>query len=292
MLLLNIDLPSKSRALLIAISDMANFDFLSFFDSTTYFFGSYAFTPSTRTPFKPSFVDLYPSMNFIENLGTSFYFIILAFVGRLLLLELTFIRKYFRLNNSALNWVIKKLKNKLTAEFYIRIFLQTHFGLLFSSMINLQTGSFATTWLDYLCMALSCLTLLFNAAFQFFAAHKVYRLWKTKTLISNAEEKRWGILYTQYLSPMNSGLAKLEFESFQMMRRVITVCTLMWVPSTPGIQIGFLLYTCTFWSGYTLSCRPFESLLRNCQEVFNNSCFSILLYLGFEFTPFCTDAET
>jgi hypothetical protein len=209
MLLLNIDLPRKSRTLLVEISNMANFDVLSFFDSTTYFFGAYALTPSIRTPLKPAFVDLYPSMNFIENLGTSFYFIILAFVARLFLFELTLIRKYLKLNISALNWVIKKLKNKLTVEFYLRIFLQTHFGLLFSSLLNLQTGSLNTTSLDYFCMVLSCLTLLFNVFFQLFAAYKIYRLWKSKTIISNAEEKRWGILYTNYLSPTNSSLVKL-----------------------------------------------------------------------------------
>ena len=171
MLLLNVSLPKKTENLLKYVSDMANFDFLSFFDSTTYLFGSYAINPEIRKPFKQSFVHLYPSMTFIENLGTSFYIIVLAFIARFFLWELIMIRKYLKLNIKALNWVILKLKKNLTVEFYIRILLQTQFGLLFSSLLNLQASSLTTKWLDYFCLVISCLTLLFNFCFQFFAAY-------------------------------------------------------------------------------------------------------------------------
>lgn len=76
------------------------------------------------------------------------------------------------------------------------------------------------------------------------------------------------------------------------MRRLFTVLLLMYVPNgTPGILIGLLIYTCTFWAGYTLECRPFESKQRNYQEAFNNICFSFMLCLCFMFTPFCTDEK-
>jgi hypothetical protein len=34
---------------------------------------------------------------------------------------------------------------------------------------------------------------------------------------------------------MNQKLLKIQFESLQMMRRVITVCVLLWLPSIPGL---------------------------------------------------------
>jgi hypothetical protein len=71
----------------------------------------------------------------------------------------------------------------------------------------------------------------------------------------------------------------------------MTVCVLIWVPSTPGLQIGTLMWTCTFWSGYVLYYKPFATKGRNYQEVFNNSCFYILLSICFQFTPFFTDED-
>ena len=74
-----------------------------------------------------------------------------------------------------------------------------------------------------------------------------------------------------------------------MIRRLLTVCVLIWVPLMPGIQIGILMWTCTFWSGYALHYKPFASKNRIYQEVFNNSCFYVLLSICFQFTPFYTE---
>jgi hypothetical protein len=106
-LLLNVEMPLDSRSLLVQISDMANFDVLSAFDSTTYIFGSYAFNPEIRKPYRPIYQDLYPSMNVIENLGTSFYFIVLSFVARLVLFYLRLIQKLLKRRRiKALDWLI------------------------------------------------------------------------------------------------------------------------------------------------------------------------------------------
>jgi hypothetical protein len=45
-------------------------------------------------------------------------------------------------------------------------------------------------------------------------AVKVQNLWKRKILINPDEEKKWGLFYKQYLSPLNMHWAKLQFESF------------------------------------------------------------------------------
>ncbi len=118
---------------------MANFNVLSAFDSSTYIFGSYAFNPEIRKPYRPIYQDLYPSMNVIENLGTSFYFIVLSFVARLVLFYLRLIQKLLKRKRiKALDWLIHKLQKFLSWEFFFRLFLQTHFGLLFSSLLNMN----------------------------------------------------------------------------------------------------------------------------------------------------------
>ena len=137
MLLLNVEMPSESRSLLVQISDLANFDVLSKLDSTTYIFGSYAFNPEIRKPFKPIYQDLYPSMNLIENLGTSFYLTVLCFVAKLVTLYLNLIQKLIKRRIKALDWLKRKLVKLLSWEFFFRLFLQTHFGLLFSSLLNI-----------------------------------------------------------------------------------------------------------------------------------------------------------
>lgn len=190
-------------------------------------------------PFQPAYQELYPTMNVISNLGTSFYFIVFSSVARLFVLYLRLIQKRLKRGEYwAFDWLVNMLKRVFTRDLFIRLFLQIHFGLLFSSLLNLQAGALTTTWLDYICMILSCLILPFTVLFQIFAAYKVYRLWKRKILITPEEEKKWGIFYSPYLSqilPMNQKLFKLQFESLQMMRRVITVCVLMWLPSIPGL---------------------------------------------------------
>ena len=49
------------------------------------------------------------------------------------------------------------------------------------------------------------------------------------------------------------------------------------------------MWTCTFWSGYALHYKPFPNKRRIFQEVFNNSCFYVLLSICFQFTPFYDD---
>ena len=117
MLLLNVEMPSESRSLLVQISDLANFDVLSKLDSTTYIFGSYAFNPEIRKPFKPIYQDLYPSMNLIENLGTSFYLTVLCFVAKLVTLYLNLIQKLIKRRIKALDWLKKSWSSYCLGNF-------------------------------------------------------------------------------------------------------------------------------------------------------------------------------
>jgi hypothetical protein len=90
---------------------MANLDFLKSFNTTTYIFGSYAFNPEVMKPFTPVYQELYPSMNLIDSLGTSFYFIVFSFVARLFLLYLQLIQKRLKRGEYwALDWLIKMWK--------------------------------------------------------------------------------------------------------------------------------------------------------------------------------------
>ena len=94
---------------------MANFDFTGELDLTTYIFGSYAFNPEIRKPYKPEYKDLYSSMNVIENLGTSFYFILLSLIARLVLFYLSQIQKLLKQKRiRALDWLIRKLHGLLS----------------------------------------------------------------------------------------------------------------------------------------------------------------------------------
>lgn len=76
-------------------------------------------------------------MNLIENLGTSFYLTVLCFVAKLVTLYLHLIQKLIKRRIKALDWLKKKLVKLLSWEFFFRLFLQTHFGLLFSSLLNI-----------------------------------------------------------------------------------------------------------------------------------------------------------
>ena len=104
-------MPKESRSLLVPISEMANFNFLKAFNTTTYIFGSYAFNPEVMKPYKLVYTELYPSMNVIDNLGTSFYFIVFSLVARLFVLYLHLIQKRLKRNEYwALDWLINMLK--------------------------------------------------------------------------------------------------------------------------------------------------------------------------------------
>ena len=127
----------------MAISNIANFDLLNSFDFVTYIFGSYAFNHKTRDPYEERFRDLYSSCNIIENMGTNGFIIFFLLILKLISYYVRLINRWTKKKFKVIIWVSKKLKTYLGWPLIIRVFLQSHFQLLYSSLLNLLVAGIA-----------------------------------------------------------------------------------------------------------------------------------------------------
>jgi hypothetical protein len=116
-------MPPDPTALFSNLVDITTFEILNSSEITDFIFGTQSFTESTLDPLNDRLaLSSYNTSNFIYNMGTSFYIVMLALTLTLILWIVTVVNKKCG-GGTILIDVTDRFWRILTASFYLRLFI-------------------------------------------------------------------------------------------------------------------------------------------------------------------------
>jgi len=167
----------------------------------------------------------------------------------------------------------------------MRTYIETNFETILCCLINFYVLKFSMIG-DLLSSVTAILLMTITLVATAVTFYLVNKSFKQQRLDDPVFESRFGELYSMFNIKKRCAVL---YNFLFILRRSVTILSLVYVGKLPGFQIGILLWMCTFWAGYSASVKPHTDLILNKLEFVNEILYGVLLHITFLFTDYCND---
>lgn len=174
-------------------------------------------------------------------------------------------------------------RSNLRTAWFVRYFMEANLQILIVVSLQLTEFRIVNSWGDVFSDAIALFFLLAIVFLMVFGSYKLRKMLRDDKLRDPANIKDYGEFYEPHIRD-NPSTSQIFFNSFFMLRRLITVFCIFRMQSLPSLQIGIQIWMCLLWVGYAISERPFYNPILNKVEVLNNFFFWMILSFCFGLT--------
>ena len=293
-------MPKNALIFWSAIIEFAMFDVLDGGAITNDLIGEDAFGEQINTARDEKFEFLrFDTQNYIYNLGTMFYVILVSFLAFFLSMLWMCATRWCMSNAFCCCFkrigrnINKSIANRFQPAFFLRLFLEVNFDLIVSGTITLQAISIAETGWDKFMIFLAAVGVFLSLVVPILSMVIITCLFTTKNLNHETYFYLFGELYEPFTRRSHNRLFCLMYNVVYMVRRAILVFIVFWVKSVVSIQIGITMFLSILIAGNNYQYKPFfESPTLGTFDLLNEIWYYCILALSFGFTLYNDSVES